>query len=213
MLIEQPPRIFRSLFRGAIFRPGGEERRVFLTFDDGPVPEATPFVLAELQKRDIKATFFMVGDNARKYPALVEEVRKAGHCIGNHSMHHLQGLKTPTDRFIADIQEADSYLSSPWFRPPHGLMRPAQLRRVKEIYRVVMYDLVTRDYSRRLSPEDVVNNVKRFTRPGSIIVFHDSVKALPRLRTALPEALDWLSGQGYSFACLDDIYPQDQHQP
>ncbi len=212
MLIEQPPRIFRSLFCGALFRPAGEERRVFITFDDGPVPEATPFVLAELKKRDIKATFFMVGDNARRYPHLVEEVRKAGHCIGNHSMHHLQGLKTPTQRFLADIEEADAYLASPWFRPPHGLMRPAQLRRVREKYRVVMYDLVTRDYSRRLSAADVVNNVRRFVRPGSIIVFHDSVKALPRMQSALPEALDMLARQGYSFATLDDLSDYDKPQ-
>lgn len=203
-LIERPPRIFRMLVPGGEFRlkhPKGS-RRVYLTFDDGPIPEMTPRVLDILDNYGVKATFFMVGDNARKYPELVEEVRRRGHRIGNHTMHHLQGAKVTTTRYLRDVQEAEAMLQTDLFRPPHGWLRPRQARALGKRYRVVMYDLVTRDYSPWLSAEMVVENVKRYARPGSIIVFHDSLKSRPRTLAALPRAIEWLREQGYEFGIL-----------
>lgn len=204
MWIERPPKFFRTLVPGGVFRmpvkPG--ERVVYLTFDDGPIPEMTPWVLDTLDAFGIKATFFMVGDNARRYPDLLAEVVRRGHAIGNHTMHHLQGVKVSTRAYMRDVAEAQEYLHTTLFRPPHGWLRPCQARALGHKYKIVMYDLVTRDYSRRLSADDVVCNVKRYVRPGSIIVFHDSLKSRPRLLKALPEALEWLAGQGYEFKKL-----------
>ena len=177
-------------------------KRVFLTFDDGPIPEATPWVLDVLDKYGIKATFFMVGQNVERHPELLEEVRRRGHSVGNHTLHHLQGASATTIRYMRDAAEGAELTGSTLFRPPHGWLRPRQLRALKMHYTIIMYDLVTRDYSRHMSPEDVVENVKKYTRDGSIIVFHDSIKSLPRLRTALPEALEWLTARGYEFETI-----------
>lgn len=204
MLIEQPPLIYRLLFPEAIWRIKRRTGRpvVFLTFDDGPIPEETPWVLDTLDRYGVKATFFMVGDNARRNPALVEEVLRRGHSIGNHTMHHLQGMKVKSRRYLRDVAEAASFIPSPLFRPPHGLIRWKQAAALKEHFNIVMYDLVTRDYSKKLSGEQVLENVRRYARDGSIIVFHDSLKASANMRYALPRAIEWLQQQGYEFQPL-----------
>ena len=207
MLIERPPRLFRCLVPGGLFRfplSPGDEKRIYLTFDDGPIPEVTPWVLGVLDRYGVKATFFMVGDNARRYPALVDEVRRRGHAVGNHTMHHLQGAKVTTRAYLRDVQEAARLLDTSLFRPPHGWLRPRQAQILRKHYRIVMYDLVTRDYSRRLGWEDVLANVKRYARPGAIVVFHDSLKSLGRIEKALPAALEWLRDEGYGFGLLTD---------
>ena len=178
MLIEQPPLLYRLLFPEAIWRLKRKGRRiVYLTFDDGPIPEVTPWVLDLLDSYGVKATFFLVGDNVSRNPELLEEIRRRGHSWGNHTMHHLQGMKVTSLRYMRDLTEADRLIDSPLFRPPHGLLRWSQAAAIKAHYNIIMYDLVTRDYSRKLSPEQVLDNVKRFARNGSIIVFHDSLKA------------------------------------
>ncbi|MDE6264079.1 MAG: polysaccharide deacetylase family protein [Paramuribaculum sp.] len=202
-LIEQPPLLYRLLFPEAIWRVRRKERKVvYLTFDDGPIPEVTPWVLDLLDRHEIKATFFLVGDNVRKHPHLFEELKKRGHSYGNHTMHHLQGFKVRSIKYMRDLTKADELIRSPLFRPPHGLIRWSQARAIKKHYNIVMYDLVTRDYSKRLSPEDVLGNVKKYTRNGSIIVFHDSLKAEKNLRVALPAAIEWLKSEGYEFLPL-----------
>ena len=203
MLIERPPLLYRLLFPEALWRLNRRRRRVvYLTFDDGPIPEQTPWVLAILDRYGVKATFFMVGDNVRRHPGLLEEVRRRGHSVGNHTMHHLQGMKVATDRYLADVAEADALIDSTLFRPPHGIMRWKQSRALRARYNIIMYDLVTRDYSAKLSPDEVVANVRRYARNGSIIVFHDSLKAAPNMRPALPQAIEWLLSQGYEFEPL-----------
>ena len=203
MLIERPPLLYRLLFPEAIWRFKHRNRRVvYLTFDDGPIPEQTPWVLDLLDRYGIRAMFFMVGDNVRRHPELLEEVRRRGHSVGNHTMHHLQGMKVTSRRYMRDITEADALIDTTLFRPPHGIMRWAQAKAIKDHYNIIMYDLVTRDYSRKLNPEQVLNNVKRFARNGSIIVFHDSIKAAPNMRVALPKAIEWLLSQGYEFEPL-----------
>lgn len=209
--IERPPRIFRALYPKAFFRKRIKGRKVvYLTFDDGPVPEITPWVLDTLDIYDIKATFFMVGQNAERYPELLEEVRRRGHRIGNHTMHHLQGSKVTTKRYLLDISRADQILKTPLFRPPHGWLRWRQCLGMRGKYRLVMYDLVTRDYSWRLTSSDVFENVRRLVRDGSVIVFHDSVKSWPRLHDSLPASIEWLREQGYEFEPIP--LPDSEHK-
>ncbi len=197
-LIEQPPLIYRILFPEAIWRIKYKGRKVaFVTFDDGPVPEVTPWVLDTLDRFGVKATFFMVGDNVRRHPRLFDEIKRRGHSYGNHTMHHIQGLHTSRRKFLRDVSEAGTLIDSVLFRAPHGLLTWKQAKAVQQHYNLVMYDVVTRDYSRKLTPDRVLDNVRRFTRNGSIIVFHDSLKAWRNLREVLPQALQWLIDQGY----------------
>ncbi len=194
----------RKLAKDAVFMiPQREgEKKVYLTFDDGPIPEVTPRLLDLLDSYGIKATFFMVGDNVRKYPELFADVKRRGHRVGNHTMHHLQGLRESKDAYLADVADADRYIGSDLFRPPHGWMKRSQGKELSAKYRIVMYDLVTRDYSKHLDAGDVFDNVRKYARPGSIIVFHDSLKSLPRLFEALPKSIEWLMEQGYKFDVL-----------
>lgn len=204
MLIEQPPLLYRLLFPEAFWRVKYPSERpvVFLTFDDGPVPEVTPRVLDLLDELGVKATFFMVGDNVRRHPELLEEVRRRGHGVGNHTMHHLQGMRTRGVSYLRDVAEADALIGSRLFRPPHGILRWGQARAIKNRYNIIMYDVVSRDYNRRLSPERIFDNVRRYTRDGSIIVFHDSLKARDNMLAAMPRAVRWLQEQGYEFRTL-----------
>ena len=201
MLIEQPPLLYRLLFPEAIWRIKRKKRRtVYLTFDDGPIPEITPWILDLLDYYGIKATFFLVGDNVRRHPELLEEIKRRGHSWGNHTMNHLQGFKETSRNYLRNIKEADNLIDSPLYRPPHGIMRWGQAKIIKEHFNIVMYDVVTRDYSKKLNGEKVVKNVRRYARNGSIIVFHDSLKAEANLRYALPRAIEWLRDQGFEFA-------------
>lgn len=205
MFIERPPKWFRMLFPGAVFRmPESNQKpgKVYITFDDGPIPEVTPWVLDTLDTFHVKATFFMVGQNVERHPELLAEVKKRGHIAANHTLHHIRGLGISSREYIEDAEACERFTQSGLFRPPHGWLTPVQLNEVRKRYRVVMYDLVTRDYSRHIDAEDIVKNVKTLSRDGSIIVFHDSVKSYEKLKTALPESLRWLKGQGYEFGLL-----------
>lgn len=144
----------------------------------------------------------MVGDNVRRHPELFEEIKRRGHSYGNHTMHHLQGIKESATTYLRDITEADALIDSSLFRPPHGIIYPTQAKLIRRHYNIVMYDLVTRDYSKRINGEQVLDNVKRYVRNGSIIVFHDSIKAHTNMRYALPRAIEWLKEQGYEFEPL-----------
>lgn len=200
--IEQPPRFFRALFPKAAWCLPQEEKTVFLTFDDGPIPEVTPYVLDILKQYGIKATFFMVGDNVRKHPDVYQQVVDAGHSVGNHTFNHVQGFKMWSDDYLANVDKADQLIRTKLFRPPHGQFSPRLWRAISSKYKVVMWDVVTRDYNKKLSGEYVLGVVKRFARNGSIIVFHDSLKSEERLRYALPKAIEWLKAEGYKFGVL-----------
>lgn len=205
MIIERPPKFFRSFFKDVIFRKpesGKKPGTVYITFDDGPIPEATPWILDVLDSFGVKATFFMVGQNIERFPHIKEDVERRGHRIGNHTLHHLKGPGIDTESYLRDAEECRKLTGSDLFRPPHGLITPAQLREIRKVYKVVMFDLVTRDYSKRVDADEVVGNVKKYARDGSIIVFHDSLKSIHKLKTALPESLAWLREQGYEFGLL-----------
>ena len=199
MIIEQPAIYLRWLYPKAYWRMDRHVKAVYLTFDDGPIPEATPFILDTLKEFDAKATFFMVGDNVRKYPELYERIIAEGHQVGNHTHDHIGGLRHTIKEYSYNVEKANAYIKSHYLRPPHGWMRHGLYVWLSRRYKIVMWDLVTRDYSKLLTAEDVVNNIKRYARNGSIITFHDSLKSIDKLRTALPESLQWLKDQGYEF--------------
>lgn len=179
------------------------ERAVYLTFDDGPIPEATPFILKTLAEFGVHATFFMVGDNVCKHPELYDQIVAAGHQVGNHTFNHWGGFKHTTRSYSENVQKANDLIHSHLFRPPHGWMRWEQYFWVGRKYRIVMWDLVTRDYSKWMTADDIVANVKRYARNGSIITFHDSLKSIDKLHYALPESLRWLKEQGYEFKTFE----------
>lgn len=147
----------------------------------------------------------MVGDNVHKFSDEYRMVVESGHRIGNHTYNHLQGLYTKTKKYIENVDRADAFLHSNLFRPPHGIIRSSQYYELSKRYKIVMWDLVTRDYSFRLYGEDVLANVKRYVRNGSIITFHDSMRSFSNLKYALPRSIDWLLEQGYSFKIIEPL--------
>ena len=211
MIIEQPAKWLRWLYPKAIWRMDSSERSIYLTFDDGPIPESTPFLLETLDKYGVKATFFVVGENVRKYPELFRQIVEKGHQVGNHTNHHLGSFKHWTATYLIDTYEAQLNIKNypskfedalPLFRPPHGWMRHSVYYWLSKKYRIVMWDLVTRDYSKWLTADDVYDNVRRYARNGSIVTFHDSLKSIDKLRTALPRAIEWLQTEGYEFKTI-----------
>lgn len=203
MIIEQPAKWLRWLYPRATWRMDTAEKAVYLTFDDGPIPESTPFILETLAAFGARATFFMVGDNVRKYPELYRRIVDAGHQVGNHTFNHWGGFKHTTKAYSENTEKANSLIGAHLFRPPHGWMRWEQYFWLGRKYRIVMWDLVTRDYSKRLTGPQVLAKVKKYVRNGSIITFHDSIKSEPRLKYALPRAIEWLLAQGYTFKVFE----------
>ena len=202
MFREQPPAIFRWIFRDAVCRKNSSEKVVYLTFDDGPCAKTTPHILDVLDTFNIKATFFCVGENVLRTPDLFAEIKQRGHAVGNHTMCHANGFKYTTDEYIRLVDEADTLIKSPFFRPPYGRIKPAQYKQLKKRYRFVMWDVITRDYNANLKPEKIVAIVKRYVRNGSVIVFHDSIKAQKNVFAALPQAIEYLQKEGYRFELI-----------
>ena len=203
MIIEQPAFFLRWLYPHALWRMDSSERAVYLTFDDGPIPESTPFILDTLREFGVKATFFMVGENVLRYHDLYNSIVQAGHQVGNHTFNHLGAFKHWAVTYIVNTEMANDIIHSHLFRPPHGVMRFSEYWWLKRRYKIVMWDLVTRDYSKWMTGGDVLNNVKRYARNGSIITFHDSLKSINKLRYALPAAIRWLKEQGYEFRTFE----------
>lgn len=203
MFIEQPPRIVRWLYPQAIWRMDPSVKAVYLTFDDGPIPEMTPWVLDVLDHYGIKATFFLVGDNVRKHPREFAMIKERGHRLGNHTFNHLRGFEWLTKNYLANADKANELIQTDLFRPPHGHMRWLQYEMLRRRYHIVMWDLVTRDYSKHLNGRQVFEKVKRYARNGSIITFHDSIKSKENTMYALPRSIEWLMEQGYEFKVFD----------
>lgn len=196
------PGFITSLFKEAVWRFAETERVVYLTFDDGPIPEVTPWVLDLLRKEDILATFFCVGENVLKYPEVYRQILDAGHSVGNHTFNHWQGLKKDDQDFYRNIEKAGISIDSDLFRPPHGWLKNSQYHCLKKQFRIIMWDLISCDYDARIKPEKVFRNITDFVRPGSIITFHDSIKAKRNLTEALPRAISWMKEQGYRFEAI-----------
>ena len=180
-------------------------KELFLTFDDGPHPEITPFVLDLLRKYNAKATFFCLGNNVKKYPETYETILKRDHAVGNHTHNHLKGWKTSAEEYMQDIEEAGKYINTKLFRPPHGRMTKEQERLFFEKFpkhKIIMWSVLSGDFDNNISAEKCLKNVIKNTSPGSIIVFHDSEKAFGRLKYALPRVLEHCTEKGFTFKRL-----------
>ncbi len=191
------PRIVKWVYPEAVFNIGNQNNAVFLTFDDGPTPEITPWVLAELAKVNAKATFFLIGNNAVNNPAIVDEIQVAGHAIGNHTFNHEKGWITEDETYVQSVAKTDAILGSQLFRPPYGRIKKSQIKQLKKRYKIILWDVLSGDYDNDFSPEECAANVLANVQSGSIIVFHDSVKAWPNLKIALPLVLKQLVERGF----------------
>lgn len=196
-------RIIKWLFPRYVWDFSTAQREVWLTFDDGPIPEVTPWVLEQLKAYDAKATFFCIGDNVRKHPDVLEQVLADGHTVGNHTFNHWNGWKTDTSHYVENVarcaDEIGKHLKKPTImRPPYGKITRKQAGILRKSgYSIIMWDIVSADFDASVSPEQCMKNVVENVEPGSIIVFHDSVKAFRNLQTALPETLKFLAENGY----------------
>jgi len=202
------PWFIKKIFPSYVWDMPGNEKTLYLSFDDGPHPEVTPFVLQELKKYNAKATFFCVGTNVALHPQVYQQIISEGHAVGNHSHTHPNGWETPTAEYINDIAKAANYIQSNLFRPPYGRIKKQQAKKVKyamnnESTRVIMWDVLSADFDTDFSPQQCLDNVLRNCTNGSIVVFHDSEKAFPNLHYCLPEAMKQLAGEGYNFKKIE----------
>lgn len=204
MYLIKTPQFVRNLFPNYTWKIPVAEKRIFLTFDDGPIPEVTPWVLDQLRQYDAKATFFCVGENIVKHPEVFNMVRAAGHSVGNHTFNHLNGWASDNVPYFHNVRNSASLTHSVLFRPPYGRLKPKQAQFLQRHYRVVMWDVLSGDFDTSLSGEQCYQNVIQHVEPGSIVVFHDSLKAMDRLQYALPRVLEHLSAQGYQFEALHE---------
>ena len=191
-----------SLFHRMTWNFYGDHHDVFLTFDDGPTPGVTPWVVERLEEAGAKATFFCLGRNVDKHPELLKQVLSAGHTAGNHSYSHLKGFRSSVKHYMEDIHLAANLIDSKLFRPPYGRILPRQTKAVVEQYDIIMWDVLSVDYNRKLTGEQVLKNVIRNVKPGSIIVFHDSDRASDNLYHALPRTLDFLREEGFTMKAI-----------
>jgi len=200
--MRQVPDYIQKIWRTPIWRINPDEKSVYLTFDDGPNPKVTPLVLDILDKFGVKATFFCVGENVKKYPEVFREVKRRGHTVGNHTFNHLKGYKSSTQEYVKNVWKADEYVHSNLFRPPHGRIKLSQIRTLKKDFKIIMWDFITYDFDSKVTPDAILKEVKKRTRNGSIVIFHDSLKAEKNMLAALPKALEFWKEEGYEICSL-----------
>lgn len=199
-------RFVKWLFPEYIWSIPTHDKMVYLTFDDGPVPEITPWVLDQLDAYQVKATFFCIGDNVRKHPEIYEEVIRRGHAIGNHTFNHLNGWKTATSTYIENTIKWEDYAATQsfLFRPPYGKIKRIQAQKLMQKgYKIIMWDVLSADFDASVAPEKCLSNVVNHLEPGSIVVFHDSVKAFKNIQYALPKTLQYLKENGFVGVRID----------
>ncbi|MCP4883481.1 MAG: polysaccharide deacetylase family protein [Flavobacteriales bacterium] len=204
------PRMVQNFFRNYSWRIKTTKKEVYLTFDDGPVPDFTPWVLKTLGRYKAQATFFCVGENIKKFPLIYQQIKDGGHSIGNHTFNHLQGWKTPTSKYIKNILKTESYLNNEkgqngkkLFRPPHGRIRPMQAKILrKKGYKIIMWDVLSGDFDQSLSKKECLEHTIKHIKNGSIVVFHDSDKSFKNLDYVLPRVLKHFTNEGYKFKSL-----------
>ncbi len=198
----RPPALLRPLLPGATWAMPADGREVYLTFDDGPEPQVTPWVLDRLARAGARASFFCIGRNAARHPAIMQRTRAEGHAIGNHTWDHANGWRTGHIAYLRQVLRCQPLTGTTLFRPPYGRITPGQARALSRRFRLVMWDVLSGDFDTAIGPHRCARNVLDHVRPGSIVVFHDSRKAWPRLRQALPVVLDRLKADGWSMRAL-----------
>jgi peptidoglycan/xylan/chitin deacetylase (PgdA/CDA1 family) len=202
MAIVRFPSIITRLMPRLTWGFFGEPNKVFLTFDDGPTPDVTDRVLEELKKYNARATFFCLGRNVDHYPDIFKRILADGHSVGNHTYSHLKGFGTKNRQYFGDIELARRLIDSELFRPPYGRILPNQVTHILKLYSIIMWDVLSFDYNRRVKGETIIRNVIRYTRPGSIVVFHDSAKARKNVYHALPGVLEYFSEKGLEMVAI-----------
>jgi len=195
--MRQVPEILKFLIKDVVWRMNPDERCIYLTFDDGPIPEVTPLVLDILDDFHAKATFLCVGENVSKYPEVLENVKQQGHAVGNHTFNHVKGFQCSVDDYRSNVMKADELIKSPIFRPPHGQIKPQQIKDLKKNFKILLWDFITYDYDKSIAPTKVYKEVQNKSRNGSIVVFHDSLKAQKKMLEVLPKALKFWQTEGY----------------
>lgn len=201
------PKLLRNMYKGRVWDIPNERQEMYLTFDDGPHPEVTVFVLDLLAKFNAKATFFCIGKNVEKYPEIYERILSEGHTVGNHSMRHLNGAKVKDKVYLDDIAEAQNFISSTLFRPPYGRLsnfQQKQLEAVRFNFKIIMWSVLSADFDLSITPQRCLQNVLLHAKTGSIIVFHDSEKARKNLEFALPKTLEYFADKGFVFKRIEE---------
>ena len=204
MYFTKTPWWLKKLYPSLVWSINTTENIIYLTFDDGPHPTATPFVLKSLKQFNAKATFFCIGKNVELYPAIYAEIMSAGHTVANHTQNHLNGWKTTDEIYINNIDQAAAHIDSKLFRPPYGRITKFQAKLLHQMgYKIIMWDVLSGDFDTTLLKEDCAENTILQTQAGSIVVFHDSEKAYERMEFALPKLLDFYSKKGYRFESIN----------
>jgi peptidoglycan/xylan/chitin deacetylase (PgdA/CDA1 family) len=198
----QPKSILKKIYPRAIWHFDRTEKKIFLTFDDGPIPELTEWILHELQSFNANATFFCVGDNILKYPHLFEKIKSNGHLVANHSMHHIKGFKNTVADYLKDVESCRQLLDNNFFRPPYGQLKRSQYKAlIQKQYKIILWDVISYDYE-KISPQVCASNAISNTKNGSVVLFHDNLKAEKNLKYALPLFLEHFSSRNYKFESL-----------
>jgi len=210
MYLVKTPQFIQNLFPNFTWRVPTQEKQLFLTFDDGPIPEVTPWVLEQLAAYNAKATFFCVGDNIRKHRDVFDAVVENGHTVGSHTFNHLDGWATDNIPYFHNVRHSANMVDSTLFRPPYGRLKPKQAQFLMRHYQIVMWDVLSADFDANISREQCLKNVTKNAGPGSIVVFHDNIKAIERLEYALPRVLEHFTSLGYVFQSLTDQTLSDE---
>ncbi len=212
MYLPYTPRFLQQIFPEYIWHVDGHTKTIYLTFDDGPVPEVTPWTIDLLKEFNAKASFFCVGQNIERHTKLFHRLQDEGHTVGNHTFSHLSGWATDNLEYIRNVRQGARISGSKWFRPPYGRLKPSQARFLKQHYKIVMWDVLSGDFDPKISDEQCYQNVVRNTGPGSIVVFHDSLKSKEKMKKVLPRVLAYFQAQGYGFENLGSMLARP-HRP
>ncbi len=201
-LLVRPPQLLRNFYKDSLWRKDKNEPTIYLTFDDGPIPELTPWVLDVLKEFNIKATFFCVGDNIIKNPQIFERIKQEGHQVGNHTFNHVKGWEITSTVYLENVEKCQEFTKTNLFRPPYGRIKKSQYKLLSKNYTIVFWDVLSYDYDKFISPKKCLENSIKYTRNGSIIVFHDNIKAQENLKFALPHYIEHFLKLNYKFATL-----------
>ena len=194
------PSLTKYLFPSLVWKKNTYQKKIWITFDDGPDEKVTPYLINVLEKFNIKATFFIVGNQAKKYPELVKLIINNGHKIGNHSFSHLNGFSTNNNKYLEDVEQAKKYIDSDIFRPPYGKITPFQIKNLKKDFKIIMWDIMSWDFKENIYPNKIYKNVIDNVENGSIILFHNNLKSYNNLKNSLEIILEKLKDKGYQFS-------------